>query len=249
MLRGQERDHGARLAVVGVAGEHVGDGAKEARVGVAEHETELGRRLELRIGSARVVERPLDEALDEAWRKGREGRALGACEQHDHGLSVGEAVVEQVARERVIRRARLQLAHVFGRAQRAHAGASAARELLHQLRRHRRLEQLLLARKVLVEIADRRARPLRHGGHRGGGVAQLRERVRRSRDERLSHVVFRHLHHSKANLAFSFVDRKGEAPRSAGRRGWADTPSGLSDTSPGTGWRWFSAVFSWHVAC
>ena len=102
-----------------------------------------------------------------------------------------------------------RVAHVFDGAQGPDAGARAARELLHELGRHRGVEQLLFAGEVLVQVADGRARPLGDVGHRGGFEAQLGERFGRGRHEALAHVLFGNLSHLKENYTFSFRIGKG----------------------------------------
>jgi hypothetical protein len=94
MLRGQQSDHGAGLAVVRVTAEGVRNAAHEARIDVAQHEAQLGGRLQLRVRDACVVERPLDQLSDEIGRERGEGRALCARQHHDDALAMREAIVE-----------------------------------------------------------------------------------------------------------------------------------------------------------
>jgi hypothetical protein len=69
----------------------------------------------------------------------------------------------------------VQLADVFDRAQCTDALTREARQLLHQLRRHCGVEQLLLAAEVLVKVAHRRVGARRDVGHAGSREAQLGE--------------------------------------------------------------------------
>ena len=145
MLGGEQSNHRARLGIFREGLQGFGDGGEEAAVGAAQHEAQAGAGLERRVGSAGVVERPRAELIHEIAGKCRIRRAFGAGQQDHHGRAVGQAIVEQLTREGVVLGVACQLAHVFGGAQGADAGARATRELLHQLGRHRSVEQLLLA--------------------------------------------------------------------------------------------------------
>jgi hypothetical protein len=165
---------------------------------------QLGRRRERGVGNAGVVERPAQHFFHEIALERRERRAFGARE-HDHDCrAVGEAVVEQVAGQRVVLGVRAQLAHVFGGAESAHAGARTFLQLGHQLDRNCGLEQLLLTRKVFVQVADRRAGARRHVGHGGRLEAELREGCCCSSRKSLAHVLFGDLDHIKENNIFAF---------------------------------------------
>lgn len=119
-----------------------------------------------------------------------------------------EAVVQELAGQRVVFGVGPKLAHVLGATQRAHASAGSLQKLGHQLGRNRGFEQLLLAGEVPVQVANRRASSTGHVGHRGGFVAQLGEGGRGRGDERFAHVLLGNLSHSKENYGFSFGSRK-----------------------------------------
>ena len=194
MLSGDQRDHRASLGFVGVLAQRVGQGGNEARIGVTQHEQKLGRALQGRVRDARVVERPLDELVDEIMLERSERRALGARE-HDHDRrSVLQAVVEQLSRKRVVLGGGSQLAHVFGAAQGAHARPRPPHQLLHQLRLNGGVEQLVFAAEVFVQVADGGAGPRGHVGHGGFVVTQLGEGAGRSRHERVANLRLAHLH-------------------------------------------------------
>jgi hypothetical protein len=172
---------------------------------VAQHEAELWRRREPWVGDARVVERPLHEFFDEVVPERRKRRALGAGQHHHDSRAVLEAVVEQISCERVVFGVRPELTHVFGGPERAHARAGPFLELMHQLARNGGFEQLLLARKIFVEVADRRARARRHLGHGGRLEAELCKRFGGGSRKGFAHVLFRDLNHAKENYEFSFM--------------------------------------------
>jgi hypothetical protein len=180
--------------------ERLGQAAQKAAVGLPQHEAQVGRYRQRRVGLARVVQRPIDQLAHELGRETRVGRTLRAGQQHHHRRSLLEAIVEQVPRERVVLRARRELPHVPLGAQRADASAGAAPQLGRQLRRHRRIEQLLLAAKVLVKVAHGRARPLGHRRHAGSGIAKLCEGFGGGGHERALHVVFGDLSHLKRTI-------------------------------------------------
>lgn len=102
MLSGEQRDHRAGVVVLGIEAQRLGDSAHEARVGMTQHEAQLGRRLELGVGKPRIIERPVDELFYEIGRERRERRSFRARQHHDHALAVREAVVEEIAGERVV---------------------------------------------------------------------------------------------------------------------------------------------------
>jgi hypothetical protein len=89
----------------------------------------------------------------------------------------------------------VQLADVFDRAQSTDTLTRAARQLLHQLSRHRGVEQLLLAAEVFVKVADRRVRPRRDVGHAGGREALLGEGAGGGGDEGGAHLGLTGLGH------------------------------------------------------
>ena len=97
MLGRQQGDHGASAELVREFLQCIGDARHEAFVGVAEREAELGRGLELGVGEARVVERPLQQLYDEIAPERGKGRALRASQHDDHGGAVAQAVVEQLS--------------------------------------------------------------------------------------------------------------------------------------------------------
>jgi hypothetical protein len=213
VLRREQRDDRSSSRFFRKLLEHPGHAAHERVVSVLEYEMELERGAQIGIGVARVLERPLYHLGDEFRAKARESSALGARQKHDHGAAMSQAIVEELAGQRVVFGARRQLAHVLGPTQSAHAGARHSHQLSNQLGGQRGVEQLLLARKILVEVTDRRARALCHLGHRGGFVALLREGGGGRDDERLPHVLLRNLHHPKGNNAFSFASGKGRNAR------------------------------------
>lgn len=93
-----------------------------------------------------------------------------------------------------------ELAHVFGMTQRPDPRARAVLELAQELRRDYRVEQLLLAGEVFVQVAHRGTRPLCHNGHRGCGIAELRDRARRRPDEGVMHLGLADLDHEKRTI-------------------------------------------------
>jgi hypothetical protein len=148
VLRREQADRGARVGFVGKLLQRSGQRRHEGMVGAAQHEPEQRARLELGVGDAGVLERPLRQVFHECFAEIRERGALGAGEDDDDGGAVAEAKIDQILGEGVILAA--GVAHVFDRPQRADAGARAPRELLHQLGRHDGVEQRLLAGEVFV---------------------------------------------------------------------------------------------------
>jgi hypothetical protein len=199
VLSGNERDHATSLSFVGVLSKHLGHGGDEARVGVSQHEQQLGRALQARVGNTRVVQRPVHQLLDEIMLERREGGAFCAREHHHDRRSVRQAVVQQLAAERVILGCGTQLAHVFGRAQSSYSRPRALHQLLDQLGPNGGVEQLLFAAEIFIQVANRGVGPRRHVCHRGGGVAQLRERVGRRGHESLANLGLSDLDHLKEN--------------------------------------------------
>ncbi len=119
-----------------------------------------------------------------------------------------EAVVEELAGEHVVGRGRGELGYILRAAESLHALARAPSELPRELGRDGCCQKLLLARKVLVEVADRRARPFGDARHRGRFVTDFGKAPRRCCDEAIAHVLLRNLSHSKENYVFSFVVAK-----------------------------------------
>jgi len=125
MLGGELVDDRASTRFVRELAQCLGHSGNEARIGVAQDEAQLGRGPELGVGDARVVERPLHQFFDEVVAERGERRAFGPRQHHHHRRAVLQTIVEQVAGQRVVFGVRAELAHVFGRAERAHAGAGA----------------------------------------------------------------------------------------------------------------------------
>lgn len=208
MLGGEARDDGARLLLFGKGLQGAAHPTDECFVSVLEREAQLGRGVQPGVGAARIIERPFDELVHEVALEIGELRAFGARQHHHDGRAVCQAVVEQVAGERVIRRVGLELAHVLCVTEGSHTCARATAQLRHQLGRHRGAEELLLAGKVLVQVADRRAGASRHAGHGGGGIALLGKGTGRGGHEGVAHVRLGHLDHLKENHTFSFKKNK-----------------------------------------
>jgi hypothetical protein len=94
VLAGQKRDHRANARFGREFLQGFGHTRHEAFVSVVERKAELGRRLELGVGNACVVERPLHQLFDElAPERGKRG-ALGASQNNDHGGAMAQAIVE-----------------------------------------------------------------------------------------------------------------------------------------------------------
>ncbi len=93
LLREQVND-GARRLIVGKVKQRSRDPRHEALVRVSQRELESKIGDEAVVGVVTVLDGPFDEPLDETLTKARVRRPLGADEHHDHGRSVGEAVVE-----------------------------------------------------------------------------------------------------------------------------------------------------------
>lgn len=162
-----------------------------------------------------VVERPAHQLRDEALGEADESRTLGASQNDDDRRTMPQAVVEQLASQHVVLRFGTELSDVSRVAHGAHARARQPLELTDQLRRHHRVEQLLLAREILVEIANRRARSFGDIRHGGGRIAELREGAAGRCHERALDLGLPHLDHSKENLTLSFGARKVAARRLA----------------------------------
>jgi hypothetical protein len=191
----EESDHSSGARFVGEFVQRRRDRRHEALVGAAQHELQLRRRSKRRVGQARVLERPRHQLLDELGGKRGVPSALCSRQQHDHGRTMLETEVEQLTGQRVVRGARRQLRHVGSSPEREHAGSRALPELANELRGNGGVEQLLLARKILVQVADGRARALGDTGHGRGLVARLSEARRSRRHEPVAHVLFRNLGH------------------------------------------------------
>lgn len=116
-----------------------------------------------------------------------------------------------------------QLVDVTRVAHGADARARQALEATEQLCWHDPLEQLLFAREVFVQVADRRAGSLGHVGHRGRWVAELCESAPGGGHEGFLDFGLSHLDHRKENHTFSFVFGK--------LRGFRDTSGGLLATA------------------
>jgi hypothetical protein len=140
MLRGQARDHGAGSAFVRKGAQRGRDRDHERLVSMLEREAQLRRGTQPRVGAARVVERPLDQLGHEVVLERSERRALGPSQYHHDLGAMRQAVVEQVAGERVVFGVGAELAHVLGCAQCPHPSASAPQQLSHQLGRYGGLE-------------------------------------------------------------------------------------------------------------
>jgi hypothetical protein len=204
VLSRDQGDHGAGARLVLEIEQRGGDRGDQGLIRAPQHEAQLGRDSKRGICRARVFERPVDELRDEFRREPSVRGAFGAREQDDYGGSVDETIVEQLAGQHVVGRARGELGQVLGVAERRHALARAQPELSRKLQWNRCGEQLLLAREIFVEIADGGARAVSDAGHRGRFVTDFGKAPRCCCDEAVAHVLLRNLSHSKENYVFSF---------------------------------------------
>jgi hypothetical protein len=134
VLRREQANRGARVGFVRKLLQRGGQRRDERAVGAAQHEPEQRARLELGVGDAGVLQRPLRQFFHEPFAEISERCAFGASEDDDERGAVAEAEVDQIIGESVIPGA--SVAYVFDGAQGADAGARAPGELLHQLGRH-----------------------------------------------------------------------------------------------------------------
>jgi hypothetical protein len=104
MVGGELGDHAAHALLLGEAQQCGRDMAQEGSVGARQHEAQLCRRLQRRVGVLGVFERPADQLVHELRGKSRERRAVAARKQDHDGVSMLQAVVEQVACQHVIAR-------------------------------------------------------------------------------------------------------------------------------------------------
>jgi hypothetical protein len=116
VVGGELENHAASSLLIAEAQQRGRDTGQEILVNPGEHEAELGRRAQGRVGALGILQRPTHQLDDEVAREVGEGGALGASQQDDHRFAMLQAEVEQLASQHVVGRFARQLAHVARRA-------------------------------------------------------------------------------------------------------------------------------------
>jgi hypothetical protein len=217
VVGGELENHAADPLLIAEAQQGGGDTRQKILVHPGEHEAELGRRAQGRVGALGILQRPTHELGDEVASEAGEGSALGASQQDDDRFAMLQAEVEQLASQHVVRRFTRQCAHVASGTERADACARSVTELARQRGGHDGVEQLVLVAEVFVQIADRRFGALSHRRHGRRGEAELGKGLRGSPHKTLPDVGFRDLRHLKENYAFSFQNSQLPEGRSGVR--------------------------------